>query len=147
MTGLEIGGENAQPINVDLGGTATPLAMAIGGSGTALAASVDVGGSGTPLVASVDVGGSGTPLVAQVGVGGTATPLAASVGVGGSGTPLVASVGVSADLKSIPDIGVRLKEIPTFEIQAPIHLKLGFSIFGIELFAISLGGEGKLRSV
>jgi hypothetical protein len=105
--------------------------------------------------ATVKVGGDGSVLPAQIAVGGGAQPLQASVGIGG-GAPLSASVGaaftkplmatLSAALNSMPDLVVKLKEVPRFEVDAPSHVRLGFRIFGFEICALALRGSTKVKS-
>ncbi len=122
MTGIEIGGENATPIDVSVDAKLEPLTVA-------------------PLTVRVD-----QPLV--VNAGGGATPLAANVNADVAATvTATATAGVTAELKAMPDVNVRLKEVPRFTFQAPTRFRLGFSIFGFELFAFTLHGEAKLESV
>src|SRR5262245_18443749 len=125
VSGTPPGGSGPVPLEAHLAIT-QPVTAHIGGTGTAVGATVGVGGSGAPIAAN-----------ASLEVGGGAKPIAASASVGAQ---------VSAELKTLPDVVVRVREIPKFELVAPTHFKVGFSIFGFEVFAITLTGEGKLRS-
>src|SRR5262249_49756981 len=82
--------------------------------------------------AHVTVGGDGGTVESDVTIAGGAQPVAATVGIGG-GAPVQAAVEteftkplaatVSAALRSLPDIVLRLKEIPKFQLEAPSHLR------------------------
>ena len=117
VSGTPPGGSGPVPVEANLAIT-QPVTALIGGSGTPIAANID---------ANANVDGNITANVAA--------NLTAGV-----------TAGVSAELKTLPDVVVRVREIPKFELTAPTHFKVGFSLFGFELFAITLHGEGKLRS-
>ena len=106
--------------------------------------------------ATVQVGGTGTgPIKADLGVGGGDKPLGASIGIGG-GTAVAASVaanlvkplsaGITAALRTLPDIVLKFKEVPRFEVHAPSRIRFGFRVLGFEVWALSLRGHSTFKS-
>ena len=57
-----------------------------------------------------------------------------------AGIPSSYTVGVS----TLPDVNVRIKEIPSVRAHIPANFRLGFSVFGIELAALHLCGEAQV---
>jgi hypothetical protein len=47
-------------------------------------------------------------------------------------------------ISSLPDLGLRLKEIPSIRAHVPANFRLGFSILGVELAALTLCGEAQI---
>ena len=57
-----------------------------------------------------------------------------------AGIPNNFTVGIT----SLPDLGVRIKEIPSIRAHIPANFRLGFSVLGVELAALTLCGEAQL---
>ena len=57
-----------------------------------------------------------------------------------AGIPSSYTVAVS----SLPDLNLRIKEIPSVRAHVPANFRLGFSIFGVELAALHLCGEAQI---
>lgn len=57
-----------------------------------------------------------------------------------AGIPNSYTVGIS----SLPDLNLRLKEIPRLRAHVPANFRLGFSFFGVELAALHLCGEAQV---
>lgn len=57
-----------------------------------------------------------------------------------AGIPSSYTVGVS----TLPDVNVRIREIPSVRAHVPANFRLGFSVFGIELAALHLCGEAQI---
>jgi hypothetical protein len=47
-------------------------------------------------------------------------------------------------ISNLPDVNVRIKEIPSIRAHVPANFRLGFSIFGVELAALHLCGEAQV---
>jgi hypothetical protein len=47
-------------------------------------------------------------------------------------------------ISSLPDLNLRLKEIPSIRAHVPANFRLGFSVFGVELAALHLCGEAQI---
>jgi hypothetical protein len=47
-------------------------------------------------------------------------------------------------ISNLPDVNVRIKEIPSIRAHVPANFRLGFSIFGVELAALHLCGEAQI---
>jgi hypothetical protein len=57
-----------------------------------------------------------------------------------AGIPDTYSVGIS----SLPDLNVRIREIPSIRAHVPANFRLGFSVLGVELAALQLCGEAQV---
>ncbi len=57
-----------------------------------------------------------------------------------AGIPSSFTVAVS----SLPDVSIRIKEIPSLRVHIPANFRLGFSVFGVELAALHLCGEAQI---
>lgn len=57
-----------------------------------------------------------------------------------AGIPSSYTVAVS----SLPDLNLRIREIPSVRAHVPANFRLGFSIFGVELAALHLCGEAQI---
>jgi hypothetical protein len=57
-----------------------------------------------------------------------------------AGIPDTYTVGVS----SLPDLNVRIREIPSVRAHVPANFRLGFTILGVELAALHLCGEAQI---
>jgi hypothetical protein len=57
-----------------------------------------------------------------------------------AGIPSSYTVGVT----SLPDVNLRIREIPSVRAHIPANFRLGFSILGIELAALHLCGEAQV---
>jgi hypothetical protein len=57
-----------------------------------------------------------------------------------AGIPSSFTVGVT----SLPDVNLRIREIPSVRAHIPANFRLGFSILGIELAALHLCGEAQI---
>ncbi len=57
-----------------------------------------------------------------------------------AGIPSSFSVGVS----SLPDVNLRIREIPSLRVHIPANFRLGFSVLGVELAALNLCGEAQV---
>jgi hypothetical protein len=57
-----------------------------------------------------------------------------------AGIPTNYSVGVS----SLPDVNLRIREIPALRVHIPANFRLGVSILGVELAALHLCGEAQI---
>ena len=57
-----------------------------------------------------------------------------------AGIPSNYSVGVT----SLPDVNLRIREIPSVRAHIPANFRLGFSILGVELAALHLCGEAQV---
>ena len=47
-------------------------------------------------------------------------------------------------ISSLPDLNLRIKEIPSIRAHVPANFRLGFSILGVELAALHLCGEAQV---
>ncbi len=47
-------------------------------------------------------------------------------------------------ISSLPDLNLRIKEIPSIRAHVPANFRLGFSVFGVELAALHLCGEAQI---
>lgn len=50
----------------------------------------------------------------------------------------------TVDVKSLPDLNLRIKEIPRIRAHIPAHFRLGLSVFGFEVAALNLCGEAQV---
>jgi hypothetical protein len=50
------------------------------------------------------------------------------------------------DIRALPEVSIRLKELPPFQLSLPSEYTVGFSIFGFELFAFTFTGDLNVRS-
>ena len=57
-----------------------------------------------------------------------------------AGIPSNYNVAISA----LPDLNVRIREIPRIRAHIPANFRLGFSVFGVELGALTLCGEAQI---
>lgn len=57
-----------------------------------------------------------------------------------AGIPSNYNVAISA----LPDLNVRIREIPRIRAHIPANFRLGFSVFGVELAALTLCGEAQI---
>ena len=57
-----------------------------------------------------------------------------------AGIPSSYTVGIS----SLPDVNLRIREIPSFRAHIPANFRLGLSILGVELAALNLCGEAQI---
>ena len=57
-----------------------------------------------------------------------------------AGIPSNYTVGIS----SLPDVNLRIREIPSFRAHIPANFPLGFSVLGVELAALNLCGEAQV---
>ncbi len=57
-----------------------------------------------------------------------------------AGIPSNYTVGIT----SLPDVNLRIREIPSFRAHIPANFHLGFSILGVELAALNLCGEAQI---
>lgn len=57
-----------------------------------------------------------------------------------AGIPSNYSVGVT----SLPDVNLRIREIPSVRVHVPANFRLGLSILGVELAALHLCGEAQI---
>ena len=57
-----------------------------------------------------------------------------------AGIPSNYTVGISA----LPDVNVRIREIPSLRVHVPANFRLGFSVLGVELAALHLCGEAQI---
>src|SRR5258706_15980712 len=79
------------------------------------AATVRVGAAATPLGAQLAVSGTDRALAANLTLEGTAAPVMARLS--GTIAPIIA--GVTADIAELPEVGIRLRQIPPFQLTAP----------------------------
>lgn len=77
---------------------------------------------------SVDVGALPDLTISEIGAVGPVTL---------AGIPDRYTVAISA----LPDLNVRVKEIPSVRAHLPVNLRLGLSLLGIEVAALHLCGE------
>lgn len=47
-------------------------------------------------------------------------------------------------VSSLPDLNLRIKEIPRIRAHIPAHFRLGLSVFGVEVAALNLCGEAQV---
>ncbi|MEJ2184970.1 MAG: hypothetical protein P8Z36_03435 [Gemmatimonadota bacterium] len=47
-------------------------------------------------------------------------------------------------ISQLPDLNLRLKEIPSIRAHVPANFRLGFSLLGVELAALQLCGEAQV---
>lgn len=47
-------------------------------------------------------------------------------------------------ISSLPDLNLRIREIPSIRAHVPANFRLGLSVFGIELAALNLCGEAQI---
>lgn len=57
-----------------------------------------------------------------------------------AGIPSNYTVGIT----SLPDVNLRIREIPSFRAHIPANFRLGFSVLGVELAALNLCGEAQV---
>ncbi len=57
-----------------------------------------------------------------------------------AGIPSNYTVGIT----SLPDVNLRIREIPSFRAHIPANFHLGFSVLGVELAALNLCGEAQI---
>ena len=57
-----------------------------------------------------------------------------------AGIPDTYTVGIS----SLPDLNLRIKEIPSLRVHVPANFRLGLSVLGVELAALNLCGEAQI---
>lgn len=57
-----------------------------------------------------------------------------------AGIPSDYTVGIT----SLPDVNLRIREIPSFRAHIPANFKLGLSVLGVELAALHLCGEAQI---
>jgi hypothetical protein len=57
-----------------------------------------------------------------------------------AGIPSNYTVGVT----SLPDVNLRIREIPSLRVHIPANFRLGLTVMGIELAALHLCGEAQL---
>ncbi|MEP7000984.1 MAG: hypothetical protein ABI969_10940 [bacterium] len=57
-----------------------------------------------------------------------------------AGIPSNYTVGVT----SLPDVNIRIREIPSVRAHIPANFRLGFSLLGVELAALHLCGEAQI---
>ena len=57
-----------------------------------------------------------------------------------AGIPSNYTVGVT----SLPDVNLRIREIPSVRAHIPANFRLGFSLLGVELAALHLCGEAQI---
>jgi hypothetical protein len=50
----------------------------------------------------------------------------------------------TVDIASLPDLNLRIKEIPSIRAHIPANFRLGFSVLGVELAALNLCGEAQV---
>jgi hypothetical protein len=50
----------------------------------------------------------------------------------------------TVDIASLPDLNLRIKEIPSIRAHIPANFRLGFSLLGVELAALNLCGEAQV---
>jgi hypothetical protein len=51
---------------------------------------------------------------------------------------------ISLGITDLPDVNLRLKEIPDTRAHLPAHFEVGFCVLGFKLFSISLCGEAQV---
>jgi hypothetical protein len=47
-------------------------------------------------------------------------------------------------ISNLPDVNVRIREIPSIRAHVPANFRLGFSVLGVELAALHLCGEAQI---
>ena len=47
-------------------------------------------------------------------------------------------------ISTLPDLNLRIKEIPSIRAHVPANFRLGFSVLGLELAALNLCGEAQI---
>jgi hypothetical protein len=47
-------------------------------------------------------------------------------------------------ISNLPDLNLRIREIPSIRAHVPAHFRLGFSVLGVELAALELCGEAQV---
>ena len=57
-----------------------------------------------------------------------------------AGIPSSYTVGVT----SLPDVNLRIREIPSLRVHIPANFRLGFTVMGVELAALHLCGEAQV---
>lgn len=57
-----------------------------------------------------------------------------------AGIPSNYTVGIT----SLPEVSIRIREIPSIRAHIPANFRLGFSVFGVELAALHLCGEAQV---
>lgn len=79
---------------------------------------------------NLNVSGSGDPVRLEM-QGGAERPVA---------------IGVTAQIKELAPVLVQLliQELPRLQLVAPHNYRLGLTVFGVELFSISLTGETRM---
>ncbi len=57
-----------------------------------------------------------------------------------AGIPSNYTVGIT----SLPDVNLRIREIPSLRVHVPANFRLGLSVLGVELAALNLCGEAQI---
>ncbi|MGH7462680.1 MAG: hypothetical protein ACREMA_16855 [Longimicrobiales bacterium] len=94
---------------------------------------VDVDVIDLPLV-EVDVNSLADFSITEIGSVGAVGPVTLA------GIPSSYTVAIS----HLPDLNLRIREIPSIRAHIPANFRLGFSIFGVELAALHLCGEAQV---
>ena len=50
----------------------------------------------------------------------------------------------TVSISSLPDLSLRIREIPSIRAHIPANFRLGFSLFGVELASLNLCGEAQI---
>lgn len=50
----------------------------------------------------------------------------------------------TVDIRTLPDLNLRIKEIPNIRAHIPANFRLGLSVLGVELAALNLCGEAQV---
>jgi hypothetical protein len=92
-----------------------------------------------PVTASVS---SLPPVSAAV----TALPDLRITDVGPVGPVTLAGIpdSYTVAISSLPDLNLRIREIPNIRAHIPANFRLGLSVFGVELAALNLCGEAQV---
>lgn len=82
----------------------------------------------------VDVASLPDMTISEIGSIGEMGPLTLA------GIPNSYTVAIS----SLPDLNLRIREIPNIRAHIPANFRLGFSVLGVELAALNLCGEAQI---
>lgn len=82
----------------------------------------------------VDVASLPDMTISEIGTIGEMGPLTLA------GIPNSYTVAIS----SLPDLNLRIREIPRIRAHIPANFRLGFSVLGVELAALNLCGEAQI---
>lgn len=82
----------------------------------------------------VDVASLPDMTISEIGTIGEMGPLTLA------GIPNSYTVAIS----SLPDLNLRIREIPKIRAHIPANFRLGFSVLGVELAALNLCGEAQI---